>query len=119
MLQKVSESSGNTLGFRASGKITRNDYEELTREVQVLIDQEGSINLLLDLEDFKTEAPDAWRADLKFGRKYHQKIARMAIVGDKSWQHLVAKLADPFYAQEAKFFHTSELPAAWSWLRAE
>jgi len=119
MLEKMSESAGNVIGFRVSGHVTKEDYAVLTPEVQALVDREGSIGLLLDLENFKWEEANAWGADMKFSQTYRHKIAKLAIVGDKKWQHLIANLADPFYAHESKFFHTTDRAAAWEWLRAK
>ena len=119
MIEKMSESSGNVIGYRVSGHVTKEDYAVLTPEVQALVDKEGSIGLLLDLENFKWEEVSAWGADAKFGQTYRHKIAKLAVVGDKKWQHLIANLADPFYAHESKFFHTTDRAAAWEWLRAK
>jgi hypothetical protein len=116
MFEKMSESAGNVVGFHVSGHITKKDYQALTPEVQALIDHEGSIGLLLDLEQFKWEDVNAWGADLKFGQTYRHKIAKLAIVGDKRWQHLIANLAAPFYAHESKYFHLADRAAAWEWL---
>ena len=116
MIQKLSESSGNVLGFKASGKIGKDDYTTLTADVEALLEQEQSICLLLDLEDLEGERAKAWGADLKFGREYRKKIAKMAIVGDKKWQEWLTDLADPFYAREAEFFPLEERRAAWNWL---
>jgi hypothetical protein len=118
MFKKIPESAGNVLGFQVTGEVTKEDYKDLTTQVQAIVDEHGSINLLLDLERFKAETPAAWREDLKFGRTYHKKIAKLAIVGDKSWQHLLATLADPFYARESRFFHTADHAEAWAWLRS-
>ncbi|MEZ4582611.1 MAG: STAS/SEC14 domain-containing protein [Caldilineaceae bacterium] len=42
--------------------------------------------VLLDLQEFAGEEVKAWLPDLKFGHRFHDKIAKMAIVGDKRWQ---------------------------------
>jgi len=118
MLEKMSESAGNIIGFRVSGHVTKEDYTALTPEVQALVYREDTIGLLLDLEHFKWEEANAWGADLKFGQTFRHKIDRLAIVGDKRWQHLITNLADPFYARESRFFHTADRAAAWDWLHA-
>jgi hypothetical protein len=41
----------------------------------------------------------------------------LAFIGNKKWEEWLAKLADPFYAREAKFFHTLDVDSAWAWLR--
>lgn len=68
MLQKMSESSGNIIGFQVSDHVTKEDYATLMPEVQALVDHEGSIGLLLDLEQFKWEDVSAWGADLNSAR---------------------------------------------------
>jgi predicted transcriptional regulator len=116
MLEKLNQNKGNILGYKAIGKITKEDYSTLTADVEALLQLEESINLLLDLEEFEGEKIKAWGADLKFGREYRKKIAKMAIVGDKKWQEWMTALVDPFFALEAEFFPTEEREAAWEWL---
>lgn len=118
MFEKMSESTGNTLGYRAVGKITKEDYAFLNKEVEAMIAEAGSLRLLLDLEALEGEKIKAWGADLKFGHEFRKKIEKMAIVGDKKWQKGLAALADPFYAREAEFFHTADRDSAWAWLQS-
>jgi len=116
MFEKMEQSSGNVIGYKVAGTIHKGDYDELMPEVEGLIEQEGSINLLLDMTGFKWEKVSAWGADMNFGKSLHKKIAKMAIVGDKRWQKWLAKIADPFYAAEAQYFPSEESAAAWEWL---
>ena len=117
MIEKLEQSSGNVVGYKASGEIDKSDYDIFVPEVEALIEQEGSINLLLDLTEFKWEKVSAWGADMKFGKHMRKNISKMAIVGDKRWQKWLAKIVDPFYAKEAKYFPSLENEAAWAWLK--
>lgn len=63
------------------------------------------------------EEVKVWLPDMKFGHDFHNKINKMAIVGDKRWEKWLTALAKPFYADEAKFFHPEETDNAWTWLR--
>jgi len=117
MLEKLSESSGSVVGYKAVGKITVDDYKQLNPAVQALVDQYDDVCLLLDLQEFAGEEVKAWLPDLKFGHRFHDKIARMAIVGDKRWEKWLTALADPFYAKDARFFHLKDSDKAWAWLR--
>jgi len=117
MIEKIEQSSGNVIGYRVSGIVGKEDYAELTPQLESLIEQEGHINLLLDLAEFKWEKVSAWGADMKFGKKFRKKITKIAIVGDKKWQEWLAKVADPFYAEEAKYFSSEDGEAAWEWLQ--
>ena len=117
MFEKMEESAENVVGYRVVGRITKDDYQALTPEVEALVKQEESIRLLLDMEQFKWEEVNAWGADLNFGRELKKKIDKLAIVGNKRWEKWLAAVAAPFYAQEAEFFKTDDRDAAWSWLR--
>lgn len=115
MIEKMDKSKGKLLGFRLIGDVTKADYEVLVPEVQRVIDQEGSASLLIDLEDFRWEKIEAWASDLNFGRTYHDKIDKLAIVGDKTWEEILTSFGKA-YAQESKHFHTKDREQAWEWL---
>jgi hypothetical protein len=117
MFEKLAESSGNILGYKVKGVVKVSDYEKLVPEVESIVEKQGQLRMLLDLGEFKSEEVRAWLPDLKFGLKFHDKIDRMAIVGDKRWEEWMTHLARPFYARDAKFFHSAEVAKAWEWLR--
>jgi len=117
MFEKLKDSSGNVIGFKAIGTITASDYHELVPEVRSLVAKEGNIRLLFDLSNFKWEKIEAWLPDLKFAKEFHHEIEHMALVGDKTWAKWMAHLAKPFYARDAKFFHSADIAKAWAWLR--
>ena len=120
MLEKLSESSGSIVGYKVVGKVTAEDYQKLEPEVKTLVEKyDDNVCLLLNLQEFAGEEAKAWLPDLKFGHHFHDKIAKMAIVGDKRWEKWLTSLADPFYAKDAKFFHPEETDKAWAWLRKE
>lgn len=116
MFEKLSGSSGNVIGYKASGKMTAADYDKLEPEVEALVKQEGNIRMLLDLE-FDEMTVKAMESDLKMGRKYHKNIEKLAIVGDKRWEEWMTSMANKLFAHEAKHFHTADMDAAWAWLR--
>lgn len=117
MLEKLSESSGSIVGYKVVGKVTVEDYQQLNPAIQALVDQYDSVSLLLDLQEFAGEEVKAWLPDLKFGHRFHDKIARMVIVGDKRWQKWLTALCSPWYAKEARFFPPEESDKAWAWMR--
>jgi SpoIIAA-like len=119
MLEKMSKSSGPVVGYNVEGKVTPDDYRQLEPEVKALADKYDTISVLLNLEEFTGEEVKAWLPDLKFGHHFHDKIAKMAIVGDKRWEKWMTALVDPFYAKEGKFFHPDEIDKAWAWLGEE
>lgn len=104
------------IGYRMGATITKADYEVLVPEMEALVAEYGTVQLLCDLTDFRWEEPSAWGADMHFGKKFHHKITKMAIVGDGFVQKMIADLAQPFYADEARYFPDAD--EAWAWLSA-
>jgi len=115
MLETMDESSGNILGFKMIGDVTKVDYKTLDPAVEAAVKQYGSVNLLFDLTDFHWEKATAWGSDLDFGHTYKDKIDKMAMVSHAKWVKHLAKLAEPFYAKEIKTFETDD--DAWDWLK--
>jgi hypothetical protein len=113
-ITRSDRSTGDTLGFHVSGDVTKADYDVLTPAVAAAVDQHGSVNLMLDLTDFHWEKVSAWGADLRFGHEYHDKIDRLAIVGDRKWEEHLTHICTPFYAKNARYFEDEA--AAWTWL---
>lgn len=118
MFEVMKESEGKVIGVKMSGTVHKGDYAELAPKLEALAKQYGDVRMLCDMGDFKTEAADAWIADLKFGREFHDKMSKMAIVGDKRWESWITKLAAPLYAKEARYFHVADMSAAWTWVKA-
>lgn len=114
MIERMPRSHDNVLGFRVSGDVSREDYGILEPAVQTIVDASGSVRLLLDMSDFRWEKVEAWGADLRFDKKYHRSIERMALVGLHGWEKWVTRLARPFYAQQAR--HFADVDQAWDWL---
>ena len=88
-------------------------------EVKAVVDAQGSVRLLLDMEQFRWEKINAWGADLKFGKTYRKQIDKLAIVGDKKYEKLIAKIAEPYYAREARLFNLANIEDAWTWVKAD
>jgi hypothetical protein len=114
MLQTMDQSSDTAIGYTVVGEVGEADYQTLVPAVQAAIDKSGSINMLLDLTQFKWEKVDAWKSDLDFGQTYKNKIDKMALVGNAKWERHLTKLAQPFYAKQTKYFESDD--DAWDWL---
>lgn len=114
MIELMAQSSGTTLGFKISGDVTKQDYSVMDPAVAKAIDASGQVNLLLDMIEFHWEKVNAWRSDLHFGKEYHEKIEKMAIVGDKKWEKHLSTLCTPYYAKASKYFDNDT--DAWEWL---
>lgn len=117
MFEKLAESSGNVVGYKIVGKVEASDIEKLEPEVRALVEKEGTIRLLFDMSGYEGETVKGMIADWRFGRGLQNKITKMAVVGDTTWEKLLTRLAQVIYATEARFFLSSDIGKAWAWLR--
>ena len=117
MIEKLEQSSGNVIGYKMIGKIKKKDYPPMVAEIEALVEENGEINLLMDLTEFKWEKVSAWGADMGFGKEFRKSVNKAAFVGDKKWQNMVAWLSQPFFAHEEKYFDVADREAAWAWLQ--
>ncbi len=118
-LELHEENEGKMLVVIASGKLTREDYEHFVPEVDRIVQSKGDINILFDMHDFHGWHAAAMWEDAKFAFKHFHSIARLAVVGEKTWQKEMTMLAKPFTRAEVQYFNRSELEKAKTWLLDE
>ena len=86
--------------MKAAGKLTHADYQAFTP-------------LLVDVTAFSGwELRAAWD-DFKIGLKHGNEFEKIAIVGNKDWQALMATVGDWFIGGEANYFTDSTEAINW------
>ena len=118
MIEKLKQSSGKVVGVKLVDKITDQDFKSFIPEVEKLIAEHGNIRLLVIVDYPERFEPKATWDDLVFWVKDAKYIERLAIVGQKDWEKWLALLEKPFLKTEVKYYNTSRLQDAWSWLRS-
>jgi len=119
MLQFIpTHDEGSTLAIRASGKLTHQDYQSFLPKLEDKIKQAGSISLLLELDNFSGWDLKAAKDDFTFAMKHMGNLERIAIVGNKAWEHWMVLMAKPFMLlSNVRYFNQEHLQDAWDWLR--
>ncbi|MBU1118803.1 STAS/SEC14 domain-containing protein [Patescibacteria group bacterium] len=117
MFEKMPESEGNTVGYKAIGKLTDEDYKAIVPELDALVEEHDSISVLFDIESFEGWSLKASFDDLRFVMKHHSDVKKLAIVGDRKWEEEMAKCSKFFISAEIKTFETGEMSQAWEWLK--
>ncbi|HWD93864.1 MAG TPA: STAS/SEC14 domain-containing protein [Verrucomicrobiae bacterium] len=104
----------------ASGKLTDEDYQRrFIPEIERLTKQHGKISLLFEMIQFHGWEPKAAWDDFKLNIKHRHDISRVAMVGDKAWQHWLTEFAKPFTAAEVRYFEQTDAGQARAWVRGE
>lgn len=106
----------NVLEVVASGKLSHEDYENFLPQVEEMVRKHGKIRVLVDMIDFHGWEPMAVWDDTLFAVKHFSDISRIAMVGDKEWEHLMANFCKLFTKAEVRYYDWTQLVAAKQWL---
>lgn len=115
-IQINEESGGKVLVLHISGKLVKADYEQFVPEFERLIGQHGKLRVLFDMNDFHGWEGRAVWEDIKFDVKHFADIERLAMVGNKKWQHGMATFFKPFTKAKSRYFDRADTAEARKWL---
>jgi hypothetical protein len=91
----------------------------LRHNLTTAVAEKGKIRLLFEMSQLSGwEAVAAWE-DFKLGVKHFADIERLAMVGEKKWQKVMAQLCRPFTTAEVRYFERSDLATARNWLETD
>ena len=116
-VQIKQEDDGKVVAVRVTGKLLKADYERFVPELDRLIGQHGKVSLLFELTDFHGWEAGALWDEIKLDVKHFADIERLAVVGDKKWEHGMAAFCKPFTKATIRYFTHSEFAEARKWLR--
>lgn len=115
-IQLKEENSGKLINVQVSGKLEKADYEQFVPEFERLARQHGKLRVLFDMTDFHGWKASAVWEDFKFGKQHMSDIERLAMVGEKRWQHGMAIFSKPFIKAEVRYFDQAAAAEARHWL---
>jgi hypothetical protein len=118
MIQKITEVPDTIAAFRASGTITREDFDNVIfPEVNELVKRTGSLNFLLVLDTpLKNFTVGAWWQDALLGISNLDKWHKGAIVTDSTGISVFAGMFSVVVPGEFKAFHHEDLGKAIDWV---
>jgi hypothetical protein len=108
--------AGNFLDVHVSGILSQADYKQFVPEFERLVRQHGKLHVLFDMTGFHgLEAAAVWE-EIKFDAKHLAGIERLAMVGDKQWQHVMVMICTPFTKATTRYFDHTDIAGARKWL---
>lgn len=116
MITPLEKSSGRILGFKMSGKLHDQDYQQFVPAVESAVKAHGKVRLLAQFHDFQGWDLHALWDDIKFSTQHCADIERIALVGDKKWEEWMAKICKPFTLAKLHYFDVKDINSAWKWL---
>ncbi|CAN5803949.1 STAS/SEC14 domain-containing protein [soil metagenome] len=115
-VQLKEEDDGKILVIHVTGKLVKADYEELVPAFDRLVRQHGKLSVLFDLTGLLGWTAGAAWEDLKFGLAHFADIDRLALLGEKQWQHAMAVFCKPFTNAEVRYFDHTAAAEAHLWV---
>jgi|GEM_PF-623221 len=118
MLTKINGLPAHVLGIRASGKVTKEDMEQvLLPSLDELADRTGQLNYLLVLDtDVQNFTIGAWWQDMIAGLKHFPHWRRIAVVTDQNPVEVFTDLFELGVPGNSKGFTHGQLEEAKIWV---
>jgi hypothetical protein len=107
---------GKVLEIQLTGKLAKEDYEQLVPAMERLVKEHGRIRILVEMRDFHGWTAGALWQDIKFDAKHFNDIERVAMVGETKWQHGMAIFCKPFTTAKIRYFDRPAIDQAREWL---
>lgn len=110
--------SGELLEITVSGTLSAETYDILGERLGAIIEEHAPVRILFVMSGFHGwTIPGMWK-DLTFEVKHRHDIERVALVGDRPWQHGMAYLCRPLTGAELRYFDLARIGDARAWLSA-
>ncbi len=118
MIHVENSDYSNILFIKVSGQVDEDYYDVILPYLEQKTDKAGSINILIEFENFDQFDPaDLWK-DFKVDVKHFHKLNRIAIVGKDQWMKWITELTKPFAAARIKYFKPEAIGKAYEWVNA-
>ncbi|WP_329743090.1 STAS/SEC14 domain-containing protein [Dyella sp. A6] len=118
MIEQIEGLPAGTLGFRARGQVTSQDYERvIVPDVEAAFALNRKLRLLYHVgDDFTGFDPGAMWDDAKLGFRHFTGWDRVALVTDLPWLRMTATAMGFAVPAEFRLFGNAELDAAKRWI---
>lgn len=121
MLEPIDDMPEGTAGFRATGEVTREEYENVLLPWMHQAVEAGGIRLLFQMgPDFQRFTPGAFATDLTkgapLGLRHLHAWRRMAVATDVGWARNAIELMGWMTPGELKLYRLDEVDEAKAWL---
>jgi hypothetical protein len=120
MIERIEEMPTGTIGLRATGKLTREDYQEVLEPALKEGVEAGELRLLFVMPDFDGLEPGAMIDDVETGLRAwvrdHKAWKRFAFVTDVEWLAKTMRAFAWLAPGEVRIFSLGELDVAREWV---
>ena len=116
MYQLIRETA-NRIEMKFSGHVTHSDIDQMSSDLNRFVTEHDRVRILCHMSGWRgDQGLNAMGHDLKLDLRYNPTVERFALVGDKQWQQLMAKLMKPAAHGEVRYFDEAESEHARAWI---
>lgn len=120
MIERIEEMPAQTIGLRASGKLSKEDYRAVLEPALEEGIKSSELRLVFQLTEFDGLEAGAWIEDVKTGLgalvRDHSAWRRFALVTDIEWVAKAFRLFTWMTPGEVRIFDLSDLENAKAWV---
>lgn len=120
MVKQIDGMPDGTIGFEASGKLSREDYVNVLEPTLRKAVESGEIRMLFKLTDFHGLQPGAWYQDVKtglgLGFGHRSAWKRSAIVTDIDWIRKASEFFSWITPGEVRVYYLDQEDGARTWV---
>jgi hypothetical protein len=118
MVEIEHDQNGESITLRASGVLSRADFDRALPEIEnAMVLAKDPLKLMIRLEDFHGLEVGALWEDLKFGLEHVGEFGSIAVVGDTTLEELGTWMASLFTKSEVRYFNFDSEDKAQNWLQ--
>jgi hypothetical protein len=116
MIETITRMPVGTIGLRASGTVTEEDYREVLVPAITAAAEHGGIRLMYVLDDDASYRPGAVWADARLWFENLKGWERVAVVSDADWLENAVRAFGWLMPGEVKVFESDDVRDAKQWL---
>jgi hypothetical protein len=116
MIEYLEFNKIDVVAAKVSAKVTKAEFDNLKKEITEKINRYGKINWYYEMTNFDGWDLKAFISDFSFTLKNTTNFKRIAFVGEKFLEKLMAEISNLFTPAEVRYFNSSNREAAIEWI---
>lgn len=118
MYRRLSQHTDRVPGFRIGGEITREEYRQISLQIEDAIEENGTpICLLIEVRDLEGIDAGALWDDLRFSVRHWHDIEALALVAEAGQAEKWSRIGGAISPTEVRRFEPDQVHEAWEWIR--
>lgn len=110
------KTNGNILYTIVREKVTEEDFNEIRAALSKLISEYPKVRWFYEMQDFHGWEIKSFFDATKYTLEHSTAFEKIAMTGEKKWQHWMTEFMKPFTSAEVKYFDLKNKKEAQEWI---